>query len=168
MYSFNGRSAIPYSFQRNSAPDDAAAAAAAAQALADGKSAEKQVDSAKSNGQENEVDDRPIRLPDGGKHKKHKVPHEVRRSVQRWPASVFYSKVQLPFSQVPNDQDAVIPMPYDGAKGGFGENGRPVVIPVSVVRLSFSHPSQVCELVQRRLIISFVFNRKTSVVPFRS
>lgn len=136
MYSFNGRSAIPYSFQRNSAPDDAAAAAAAAaaQALADGKSAEKQVDSAKSNGQENEVDDRPIRLPDGGKHKKHKVPHEVRRNVQRWPASVFYSKVQLPFSQVPNDQDAVIPMPYDGAKGGFGENGRPVVIPVSVVR----------------------------------
>lgn len=109
MYSFNGRSAIPYSFQRNSAPDDAAAAAAAAQALADGKSAEKQVDSAKSNGQENEVDDRPIRLPDGGKHKKHKVPHEV-----------------------PNDQDAVIPMPYDGAKGGFGENGRPVVIPKNV------------------------------------
>lgn len=122
MYSFHGRSSLPYSFQRNSAPDDASA-----QAL-DGKAAEKLVDNAKSNGQENEVDDRPIRLPNGGKHKKHKIPNKVR---------YYYFKLQfgilneLYSLQVPNDQDdAVIPMPYEGAKG-FGENGRPIVIPVS-------------------------------------
>ena len=28
-----------------------------------------------------------------------------------------------------NNQDAVIPLPFDGAKG-FGDNGRPVILPV--------------------------------------
>ena len=50
----------------------------------------------------------------------------------------FFSFLFQQANKMPNqpDLEPVIPMPYDGAKG-FGENGRPVVLPVSFFLFMF-------------------------------
>lgn len=67
MYSFHGRSSLPYSF-RNSPSEETA--------VYDGKR-EKLLQDSPRNGEENEIDNRPAFVAKGGKHKHH-ISNEVR------------------------------------------------------------------------------------------